>query len=139
MGTKANPGKFDCAEKAKAHEPRFTLLGRDPFAGPLVRMWAAFRESNVGMAARAFAELCEMSFNPDVQDKIDEAVRCANGMEAYASRRPFCHICFCTEENACDLGLEACSWANKEQTVCSNPRCVEAAGLAPRRARGAKR
>ena len=29
MGTKNNPGKFDCYEHAKPDEPMFVLLGRD--------------------------------------------------------------------------------------------------------------
>lgn len=37
-----------------------------------------------------------------------------------------CRICGCTELKACDLGLEACSWVNKERTLCSNPACLEA-------------
>lgn len=43
MGTKNNPGKFNCFEKAEPDEPMFVLLGRDPVAGPLLRMWCAVR------------------------------------------------------------------------------------------------
>ena len=33
-----------------------------------------------------------------------------------------CRYCQCTEDEACEGG---CSWVNAEQTVCSNPECVE--------------
>lgn len=45
MGTKSNPGKFDCYEKAEPDEPRFTLLARDRHAPVLVALWAALREA----------------------------------------------------------------------------------------------
>ena len=37
-----------------------------------------------------------------------------------------CRVCGCTELKACGLGLETCSWGNKERTLCSNPACLEA-------------
>ena len=44
MGTKNNPGAFDCHAAAEPDEPMFVLLGRDPMAGLLVRLWAKMRE-----------------------------------------------------------------------------------------------
>lgn len=44
MGTKENPGKYDCYADAKSDEPLFTLLARDPLAPILVSLWAALRE-----------------------------------------------------------------------------------------------
>lgn len=44
MGTRNNPGRFDCYNKAEPDEPVFVLLGRDPAAGPLVALWADIRE-----------------------------------------------------------------------------------------------
>ena len=44
MGTKNNPSKYDCYANAKPDEPMFVLLGRDPLAGMLVRVWADVRE-----------------------------------------------------------------------------------------------
>ena len=42
-----------------------------------------------------------------------------------------CSECGCTENNACMIeGLvdeEPCWWANRERTLCSNPKCVTAA------------
>lgn len=43
MGTKNNPGKFDCYANAHPDEPMFVLLGRDKHAPTLVWLWAALR------------------------------------------------------------------------------------------------
>lgn len=40
MGTKNNPGAYDCYESADPDEPMFILLARDPLAADLVNMWA---------------------------------------------------------------------------------------------------
>lgn len=40
MGTKNNPGEFDCYSKADDDEPIFTLRGNDPLASIIVDMWA---------------------------------------------------------------------------------------------------
>lgn len=40
MGTKSNPGQFDCYDNALADEPMFILLARDPSAPDLVEGWA---------------------------------------------------------------------------------------------------
>jgi hypothetical protein len=68
MGTKNNPGKFDCYANATPDEPMFVLLGRDPFAATLVRMWANARE------ARG---------NPMDAEKIAEARACADALDRY--------------------------------------------------------
>ncbi len=44
MGTKKNPGKFDCYANAHQDEPMFVLLGRDGMASLLVGLWAELRE-----------------------------------------------------------------------------------------------
>ena len=43
MGTKNNPGRFDCYAVAEPDEPMFILLGRDRHAAALVHLWAAMR------------------------------------------------------------------------------------------------
>ena len=43
MGTKQQPGKFDCYDKAEPDEPMFILLARDPVAPVLVRLWEELR------------------------------------------------------------------------------------------------
>jgi hypothetical protein len=44
MGTKNNPGTFDCYTNAAPDEPMFVLLGRDKHAPTLVWLWAVLRE-----------------------------------------------------------------------------------------------
>ena len=44
MGSKNNPGKFDCYANAEPDEPMFVLLGRDRHAPSLVWLWATLRE-----------------------------------------------------------------------------------------------
>lgn len=67
MGTKNNPGKFDCYTNANPDEPMFVLLGRDRHASALVRLWAILRQ-------RA----------GENEAKIDEAIACADTMDAWA-------------------------------------------------------
>lgn len=67
MGTKNNPGKYDCHEHALPDEPLFTLLARDPAAPSLVRAWADKREK-LGTAST---------------EKLAEARACADAMEAW--------------------------------------------------------
>lgn len=69
MGTKLNPGKFDCYENAAPDEPMFVLLARDPMAPVLVRLWADLRQHNAG--------------NPS---KVAEARECAMSMERWRQR-----------------------------------------------------
>lgn len=43
MGTKQEPGKYDCLDRAESDEPYFTLIGRDPWAPEMVELWAKVR------------------------------------------------------------------------------------------------
>ncbi len=43
MGTKTNPGQYDCYANAEPDEPMFVLLARDPIAPILVEIWAQLR------------------------------------------------------------------------------------------------
>ena len=70
MGTKNNPGAYDCYANAHPDEPMFILLGRDPAAGALVRLWCDIRdEAKPGDEKNAA--------------KISEAAACATAMEAW--------------------------------------------------------
>jgi len=69
MGTKNNPGKFDCYHAAEPDEPMFVLLARDPQAPNLVREWANLRR------------LLDLK-NEDAA-KVEEATMCADAMEAW--------------------------------------------------------
>lgn len=88
MGSKNNPGKFDCYAAAHPDEPMFTLLGRDPLAAGLVRIWAQLREGHGFAAIGTLIGLIQnegfrYSIEPTRGDKIAEAVFCAAAMEAW--------------------------------------------------------
>jgi hypothetical protein len=57
MGTKRNPGKFDCHSNAMPDEPLFTLLARDPDFYRLVRKWAKRRARDVECGLRPVGDL----------------------------------------------------------------------------------
>lgn len=67
MGTKDNPGEFDCYAKAAPDEPMFTLLARDKHAPTLVWLWATLRE-----------------LDGEDPAKVEEARNCVADMLAYA-------------------------------------------------------
>ena len=66
MGTKNNPGDYDCYANADPDEPMFVLLGRDRQAPALVRQWARGRQA--------------MGEKPE---KVQEAFDCARAMETW--------------------------------------------------------
>ena len=67
MGTKNNPGAFDCYANALPDEPMFVLLGRDKHAPTLVWLWATMRE-----------------IDGEDPAKVVEARECAMAMVQYA-------------------------------------------------------
>lgn len=72
MGTKNNPGDFDCYANAEPDEPMFVLLARDILAPQHVREWAYAYEMKCG---------------PDPTErqvrKFTEARECADAMERW--------------------------------------------------------
>lgn len=70
MGTKNNPGKFDCYANAEPDEPMFVLLGRDKHAPLLVGLWAELREMDGEDSA-----------------KLTEAYYCAAKMREFRKER----------------------------------------------------
>lgn len=80
MGTKNNPGAYDCVASAHPDEAMFALLGRDRIAGSLVRLWALARE--------------QMGEDPP---KVAEAHDCAALMDAW------CRSCGKTPADVLDL------------------------------------
>lgn len=92
MGTKNNPGSFDCYEAAEPDEPMFVLLARDPLAAHLVAIWSHIREGKSEKAHSVFAALLT---NADVQTfkmapdnpKALEAMQCAMQMAIYRKKR----------------------------------------------------
>lgn len=47
MGSKLNPGDFDCYANAEPDEPMFILLARDRSAPSIVEAWADARERDI--------------------------------------------------------------------------------------------
>lgn len=73
MGTKLNPGRFDCYAAALLDEPMFILLGRDSDAPAIVSLWAARRQEGIEEGERP-AEDCDL---------VAEARHCANAMKQW--------------------------------------------------------
>ena len=87
MGTKNNPGKFDCYEAAHPDEPMFVLLGRDPLAAHLVSIWAKVRMGDWEAAHDVFEHMIKRrgaryGVAPDVE-KAAEAIECSSAMLAW--------------------------------------------------------
>jgi len=73
MGTKNNPGKFDCYHAAAPDEPMFILLARDAHAPLIVEAWANNREDAINRG-----------FHPESdRAKVVEARQCADAMRAW--------------------------------------------------------
>ena len=73
MGTKLNPGRFDCYQNALPDEPMFILLGRDPFGPQLVKEWAEHRMRDIQNGIRPKEDL----------GMVQEAFECASAMEKW--------------------------------------------------------
>ena len=70
MGTKNDPGKLDCFNKADPDEPIFTLRAKDPLAPTVVRIWAELHELvNVGDTLQASCD-----------EKVHEALQVSQAM-----------------------------------------------------------
>lgn len=69
MGTKNNPGEFDCYKNALPDEPMFVLLARDPLFRRYVMDWARDRQYMIDCGERPesdrhmVAEAQECAFN----------------------------------------------------------------------------
>jgi len=72
MGSRNNPGKFDCLAAAEPDEPTFTLLGRDPCAAATVAFWCMLRDN--------------VRNNPADASQLKEASECEDAMEQWAMK-----------------------------------------------------
>jgi hypothetical protein len=94
MGTKNNPGRFDCYRAAEPEEPMFVLLARDPLAGFLVSIWSSVRYGDLEAAGVKFDAMLNRAAPPYLQRpdvaKASEALDCAMEMFAWrtANREP---------------------------------------------------
>jgi hypothetical protein len=70
MGSKNNPGDFDCYGNALPDEPMFILLGRDPSAPMLVQQWARQRELEINAGRRPESD----------RRMVEEARQCVSTM-----------------------------------------------------------
>jgi hypothetical protein len=78
VGSKKNPGEFDCYFNAKSDEPMFVLLARDITAPLMVRHWANYRESQILMGTKPRSD----------SRMIIEARKCADDMEEWKKNNP---------------------------------------------------
>lgn len=87
MGTKSNPGNFDCYDSAEMNEPMFILLARDKLAPSLVQIWAAVRSGDNEYALAEFARMiCTLGdYDKNANLKAEEARKCAEQMEKWFS------------------------------------------------------
>lgn len=91
MGTKNNPGKYDCYNDAEPDEPRFTLLGRDRLAGHLVSIWSKVRNGDMEAASVVFLDMLKKhatayGMEPDTE-KAGEAMECSLAMFKFRAAR----------------------------------------------------
>lgn len=73
MGSKDNPGRFDCYANALPDEPMFILLARDPSAPRLIEIWAEEREVAIIRGERPQSDM----------PMVREAYDCAAVMRAW--------------------------------------------------------
>ena len=88
MGTKNNPGDFDCYTNAEPDEPMFILLARDPLAPFLVALWVYFRSGDPLKALNMFNHMVQnqalnYTFKRTSEAKLDEANKCAEDMRKW--------------------------------------------------------
>lgn len=87
MGTKQNPGAFDCYANANVDEPMFIILGRDRHGAITVFHWLALRLTEASFGGKQWDadDVREMSQREYMKlpEKYREAWDCANSMETY--------------------------------------------------------
>lgn len=94
MGTKSNPGQFDCYAKLEPDEPHFVLRGKDPVGAYLVSAWVALRAGDLDSALKILMEAdsawkasCRTNLPRDSEKSI-EAEQCAKQMlDWYLAKR----------------------------------------------------
>ena len=91
MGTKNNPGKYDCYDKLDPDEPYFVLRAKDPSAPYLIRIWEKLRNGN--WVGAMYTLVMAMNYQPihervstKTYNKINEAQNVAHGMEYWHQR-----------------------------------------------------
>ncbi len=109
MGTKNNPGKFDCYHAAEPDEPMFILLARDPLAAKLVELWALLRDGRTYAARELTRDMIRATRAEKVfanAEKIAEARGCARAMEAWRSEQRVAEVSPVRHVDVADLSDE---------------------------------
>jgi hypothetical protein len=78
LGSKLNPGRFDCYSRARPDEPMFVLLARDPSAPYIVDQWAKQRLFDIQRGIKPESD----------KAKVNEAIECAERMRAWYYDNP---------------------------------------------------
>lgn len=77
MGTKNNPGEYDCYADLEPDEPHFVLRAKDASSPWLVKSWAQQRQREI-----------ELGLKPKSDGaKVAEALRCADSMVEWRKDR----------------------------------------------------
>lgn len=71
MGTKANPGKYDCYAAAGDDEPIFVLRAKDLHAAQIVRTWAQMRLAAVAHGQKPDEDMAAIREAHAVADDMD--------------------------------------------------------------------
>ncbi len=93
MGTKINPGEFDCYANAEADEPMFVLLARDITSKYFVRAWVAIQCGDIETAQILMVDAArereqENKVIKKVTDKkMVEAEQCSVDMENWLCKK----------------------------------------------------
>jgi hypothetical protein len=81
MGSKNEPGKYDCYANAKPDEPMFVILARDPSAPELVELWAIRRVNLISEGKKPESDYA----------LVEEARECADKMRQWRAARESVH------------------------------------------------
>lgn len=84
MGSKLNPGAFDCFKAAMPDEPMFVLLARDLSGPTMLRAWSTRRRGEV-LTALDRGDITEEQAQEDLR-KCQEADACADEMTIWRKR-----------------------------------------------------
>lgn len=93
MGTKNDPGKFDCYANAEPDEPMFVLLARDISAKYLTAAWAAIKCGDMVTAMKMVCDAIKEQerigkpFREPLDPTILEANQCSRMMQSWAEMR----------------------------------------------------
>lgn len=92
MGTKKEPGAYDCYAKLEEDEPYFLLRGKDPVGPYLVKIWAASRQGKLNVIEDLVRDMARdqdvvSRVSSDDHEKLQEARQCAANMESWRRQK----------------------------------------------------